>query len=371
MPKIVITEIENSFLNFFTPAMIIVASLFLSFIICKPLLLFINWWIQEADIIGIDFSVIKAIIAIWTGILISLITYYVFIPRLKVIYVEYHPPQLKNLIYIFPVFFIIILFRNVAIFLYELGGDTVPYSQWPGFLQSSLGQLRNPTLFILYLIYQFIIISITYELLYRRTVIPALEDRGLSPLYSVILSSFGFSLVFVPDYILIGNLFGTIFWAFSTFLYGLATGIIYILTRNILFSWFYAIIYLIYRNTGELGSYFQNPFLLSIRFFLDLVILIVGIITLILVILRLLERKTSKSWVKILKTSSVPKIERGVIGFLIISFFFVSLELVVVNVIETITEGNMPAEFLLFLIFDLLAFSIPFLLTIKTEFTLS
>ncbi|MFX0207703.1 MAG: type II CAAX prenyl endopeptidase Rce1 family protein [Candidatus Hodarchaeota archaeon] len=370
MPKLEIVEIENSFLNFFTPAMIIAASLFLQYIMNRSPLLFIDWFVQEARIIGIDFRVIDAIFSIWTGILIGVITYYIFIPRLKVIDAEYNPPQLTNLIFIFPVFFIIILFRNVAIFLYELGGETVPYSQWPGFLQS-FDHLRNPTLLILYLIYQFVIMSILYELLYRRTVIPALEDRGLSPLNSVILSSFGFAFIFLPDYILVGNLFGTIFWAFSTFLVGLATGIIYILTRNILFSWFYMIIYLIYRNTGELGSYFQDPFLLSIRFFIDLVVFFAGITTLILVIVRLLKKETSTRWVKILKTSSVPKIERGVIGFLIISFFLVSLQLLFIIAIETITEGDVLTQIFLFLIFDLLAFSIPFWLTIRTEFTLS
>ena len=190
MPKLEIVEIENSYLNFFTPAMIIAVGLFLEHIFFKTFFLFFFTWFLQFFRIGIDIFVLEAFFAIMTGILLSLITYYIFIPRFKVIDAEYHPPQPKGLIYIFPVFCIIILFRIIAIFTYELGGDTVPYSVLPWYLKS-FDQLRDQTFFFLFLINQFIIIPISLELLCRRTVIPALEDRGLSPLNSVILSSFG------------------------------------------------------------------------------------------------------------------------------------------------------------------------------------
>ncbi|UCG01063.1 MAG: hypothetical protein JSW11_15780 [Candidatus Heimdallarchaeota archaeon] len=126
-----------------------------------------------------------------------------------------------------------------------------------------------------------------------------------------------------------------------------------------------------YRYIGEIGRLGQEPTLLTIRFLFYLVVLVAGSTLLFMLIVRLLEKETPKSWVKILKTSSVPKIERGVIGFLILSSFFVGLELLIISVIATIAGGDLYTNIFLYLIFYLFAFSIPFWLTITSEFTLS
>lgn len=372
MPKLEIVEIENSYLNFFTPAIIIALGLFLDIILNKAFI-FIIWMMEQSFETGIFLQVSSSLEVSFSNfrvIIASLIIFYIFIPKLKVLDAEYHPPNPRNMLYVVPVFCIIIFLRNIVLFIYELGGNTVPW-RFFGFFGSFEELHNDPTFFILFLAYIFIIHPIFLELFYRRTVIPALEDRGLSPLHAVLLSSFGFCLAFLPDYFLAENLAGTMFWFVSTFLFGLGTGIIYVLTRNILFSWLYTAMYFMYRYCGEIGRLGQNPTLLTIRFMFDIVVLVAGTTLLIVVIVRLLETKSSQNWLKILKTSSVPKIERGVIGFLIVTLFLVITQMTIINVIDTIAEENFFTWFLLNLIFYSLAFTIPFWLTIRTEFTLS
>lgn len=372
MPKLEIVEIENSYLNFFTPAIIIALGLFLDMMLGKPFIL-ATWFLEQSIRTGIYLEVSSALdisFSIFRVIIASLVVFYIFIPKLKVLDAEYHPPKVRSLLYVVPVFCIIILVRNTIGFIYELVGNTVPW-RFFGFYGSFEKFHHDPTFFVLSLIYIFLIHPIFLELFYRRTVIPALEDRGLSPLHAVLLSSFGFGIAFLPSYFLAENLIGTMFWFVSTFLYGLGTGIIYILTRNILFSGLYTVMYFGYRYFGEMGQLGQEPTLLTIRFIIDIVVLVVGIMILIVVIVRLLETKSSQNWVKIFKTPSVPKIERGVIGFLILTLVLVITEMTINNAIDTITEGNFFLTILLNLIFYTLAFTIPFWLTITSEFTLS
>ncbi|MFX0015875.1 MAG: CPBP family intramembrane glutamic endopeptidase [Promethearchaeota archaeon] len=364
MRKFTIVEIENSFMNFFTPAVLIAAGLFLFELFTWPFTFF-RWIIYEAGI-NVDLNVLSAILANITGILVCLVIYFVFIPRLKVKNAQYKEPTLPNLLLIAPVFLGIIFVRIIITLIFEYFGTTI-YLLPPWFMES-YSQLIDPMIMIQFLIYQFIVIPIYAELLYRRTVIPLLEDRGMSPFLAVIISSLGFCLLYLPYYIHTSNYASIMFWFISTFLFGLATGLIYILTRNVLFSTLYAVLYYVYRLSGEIGGVFQNDLLISAHLILSGIILTIGLIPIIYIVWSLVPRKSSSQWVSIIKSPSAPKILRGLVGYFILSLILVIFQLLVPVIIDVYVPSDRLLIFLFYTLFYLVGFSIPFMLSITSEY---
>ncbi len=364
MRKFSISEIEDSYLNFFTPAVLIAAGIFLLNLFSWPLS-FIQWILYESNV-NVNQNIMSAIIANIIGIAICFVVYFIFIPRLKVQDAKYEDVNSKSLVIVIGVFLVVIFLRIIITFVFESLGTTI-YLVHPWFMYS-YNLLSDPMVRILFLSYQFIILPIYIELLYRRTIIPLLEDRGLSPFFAVILSSLGFCLLFLPEYIQSTNYLGTFYWFISTFLFGLATGLIYILTRNILFSIFYAIVYYAYRLSGELGTFFQDELLLTMHFLLSIMVLTSGLILVIYVSWNLYKRKSALKWVNVIRTPSAPKITRGLIGYLIISVVLVSIQIIVPSLIETFLPSDMLLIFAANTFFYLIAFSIPFWLSITSEY---
>ena len=92
MRKLEIVEIENSYLNFFTPAVIIATGYFLYNLFVYPLVI-IQWLSYEnkINISMIDFYTL--IIPNITCLLGVLFIYLIIIPRLKVVDAEYRPAR--------------------------------------------------------------------------------------------------------------------------------------------------------------------------------------------------------------------------------------------------------------------------------------
>ncbi|UCG04162.1 MAG: CPBP family intramembrane metalloprotease [Candidatus Heimdallarchaeota archaeon] len=364
MRKFSISEIEDSYLNFFTPAVLIAAGIFLLYLFNWPLS-FLHVILSESDV-NIDFILLDAIIANLTGIGICFVTYFIFIPRLKVQDAKYEDLNTNSLAIVCGVFLVILCLRIIITFTFETLGSTI-YLVRPWFLYS-YNLLLDPVIRVLFLSYQFIIVPIYAELLYRRTIIPLLEDRGLSPLLSVVFSSLGFCLLFLPEYIQTSNYPGTFYWFISTFLFGLATGLIYILTRNILLSILYAIIYYAYRFSGEIGRSLHDELLLTIHFLLSIIILIGGLLVIVYVIWNLFQKKSTTMWVNVIQTPSAPKITRGLIGYLVISVVLVSIQIIVSNLVNEVFSSDILLIFAANTLFYLIAFSIPFWLSITSEY---
>lgn len=73
------------------------------------------------------------------------------------------------------------------------------------------------------------------ELLYRRITIPMCESRGMGTFSAIFTSTLAFAFAHVPLDILNGNLAGTVLHFWTTFVTGFGLGVLYVLTRNILF----------------------------------------------------------------------------------------------------------------------------------------
>jgi hypothetical protein len=362
--KFSIVEIEDSYLNFFTPAVLVAAGLFLQYFFTWPLS-FINILIYESDR-TINLDLLGAIIANVIGVIICFIVFFLLIPRLKVQDTEYEDITSRSVLIVCGVFLVVLFFRIIVSFFFEFIGSTI-YLVRPWFIDSYI-LLSDPLIRVLFLSYQFVLLPIYTELLYRRTIIPLLEDRGLSPILAVILSSLGFCLLFLPEYMRTTNYPGTAFWFISTFLFGLATGLIYILTRNVLLSIFYSMLYYAYRYSGELGPIFNNELLIAANFLLSIFILVCGLVLVIYVIWTLLQKKSSQQWVNVIKTPSAPKIGRGIIGYFFISVVLVIIQIFASDIIHSLFSSDILLIFAAYTLFYLVAFSIPFWLSITSEY---
>ncbi|MFX0183333.1 MAG: type II CAAX prenyl endopeptidase Rce1 family protein [Candidatus Hodarchaeota archaeon] len=365
MRKIQIAEIENSFLNFFTPAVIVAIGFFLLNLFDFPIMLLqlIN---SNLDI-NLDPNLLNVAFANIATLSVCLVAYYLLIPRLKLEDSIYQEPYAINLVAVPLIFCSVVFLRVLLTFAFE-SSDVTIYNVTPWFLGWRYSLLLDPFFLLLFLIYQLVTIPLFTESIYRRVIIPLLEDRGLSPIYAVILSSLGFCFLDLPYYISTTNYLGTLYWFISTFLYGFATGVIYIFTRNVLFSILYASVYQFYRMTDFLGEIFHNEFLLLIRDLIHLITLLGAIILVVYIIWIIVKEIPIPRWIKIIKIKSAPNIKRGIVGYFIISLGLLAIELFVTDNIHNLTQNDYFANFLFNSFFYLIAFSIPFWLSATTEY---
>ncbi|MFW9915296.1 MAG: type II CAAX prenyl endopeptidase Rce1 family protein [Candidatus Thorarchaeota archaeon] len=206
-------------------------------------------------------------------------------------------------------------------------------------LPLSKDHLNNLFIIFLWLAVVTLGAAIFKEYLYRRTLIPLLEERGTSPFAAITLSSLVFAFIEIPYalgiqitivehsnhlnlYLSRYNLWDSLFYAFylfsTAFILGMACGIAYIVTRNITFS-------VIIHCSGILPYYIiglalatNNEPLLG---FIGIIIIIMNISGLFIVLYCLwlhYQHSPEAERLVILKKKSSADIKRGLVGFLAI-----------------------------------------------------
>jgi membrane protease YdiL (CAAX protease family) len=126
-------------------------------------------------------------------------------------------------------FFVIV---TIDSFLREVFGLSTE-SPYEG-IEPTLTLLDNPLFVPLFLAVLVVGASISEELVFRRTLIPMLERRGLGQTWVLIISAVIFSLRHTPADYLSGSLGFAIIHLFGTMSGGLILGYLYLRTRNIL-----------------------------------------------------------------------------------------------------------------------------------------
>ncbi|MFX0085394.1 MAG: type II CAAX prenyl endopeptidase Rce1 family protein [Candidatus Hodarchaeota archaeon] len=374
MRKFEIVEIENSYLNFFTPAVIIATGYFLYNLFIYPLLI-LQWLSYEDNPnFSIDFfDLWNLIIPNVSTLLAVLFVIYILIPKLNILDASIRRIRKRSFVITFLIFSIIVTLRIFLTIFFEevLEADIILDPPW--YLRT-YDQLTVIIFMFLFLVYQLILRPLLSEFIFRRTAIPLLEDRGLSPSHAVLLTSIGYCLLLLPMFFENTNLLSNIYWTISTFLFGLGTGIVYILTRNVLLSILYASFYHCYRLIDTLGFYFQNDLVL-ISTIIDILIILAFLVAIIIIFWDQFNEQISTNWISILKKKSVPNIRNGIIGFFIFSALFVGIQYILTETIDRMTinpltgQQNYPDIFFLYTLFYLIIFSVPFWFTLKSEYT--
>ncbi|MFX1283208.1 MAG: type II CAAX prenyl endopeptidase Rce1 family protein [Promethearchaeota archaeon] len=368
MRKLNIVEIENSYLNFFTPAVIVAVGYFLVNLIGWPML-FLQWVIISSKI-DLDQILLNLLISNILFCILSLIVYFIFIPRLKVVDADYKNANTTSFAIFAFLSCVMIFFLQLLNYLFEYFLNFKSTFQ-PFYSFEDYDVLFNPLIFILFLILVLIVEPIFDELIYRRTIIPLLEDRGLSPLLAVIVSAIGHCFIQIPSYILNPNYPYDLYNFISFFLFGLCAGTIYILTRNILFPILFSSCYNIHVLTGNLGSFFNDSLLLAVYDLSILLALLVSLIVAIYVFKELIIGESTSEWGKEIKRQSAPFITRGLAGLFVISLGLLIIQTLVVMVGRAVTDNIFPQYFFFITIFYLIAFSVPFWFTTTTEYAQS
>ncbi|MFX0183800.1 MAG: type II CAAX prenyl endopeptidase Rce1 family protein [Candidatus Hodarchaeota archaeon] len=376
MRKITIVEIENSFLNLFTPAVIIAAGYFLFNLIGWPVL-FIEWTLEELDV-RINVELFDLMMVNLALILVTIIVYLVIIPRLKVRDATYEKVNYISLIVTILLVCIVISFQTILTNIFnilklEIKEETLTFT---------FEEFINPPFLIAYLFWILIANTLFSEFVYRRTIIPLLEDRGVSPIFSVILSALGYSFINFPGYFLSiiypdlyeNNLINIIHQITFVILFGICAGLIYIFTRNILFPVLFGIIFHSYNLVENLGNSFGNNIFIMVYDLLSIISLAASLAFIFYTSWILINQQIIPEWLKIIRKRSVPNIKRGIAGFFFISLGLLLVQTFVIVIGREVTNfyhnypQNLPQYFIYVMVFYLIAFTVPFWLTISTEY---
>jgi len=350
MRKITIIEVENSFLTLFTPAVVAAGTYILFNVIAWPVLILDRLLGEELS--ESMFAIVSPLLSIGGLILTIIVLAFVFIPRLKVRYVDYK--VWKNyssfLITGFLICIGIVAIKLLFIIFDLLDWETSsapPYStDW-----------SIPIAAFLIMTYHILISSIFDNIMHRRTVIPLLEDRGISPLLAIILASFGSASMNIPPVLLASQITPYhVSLLLLPIITGIVSGICYVLTRNILFP-------IILTSAIEL--FFWSPeFLYFLIPIFCIMIVLAGCMYWILVL-----RKKEEIPQQLTKRSA-PLMNRGIIGFFIIIIGLLVIQTLIASIIRIIT--HFPNDIILYgilvTIFYFLLFLFPFLLSVSTEY---
>ena len=330
--------------NFSTPAIIAAFYFSLQFVIEFPVTTLLYMSQLTIDIVTSKLSVefISQIICI-------LIFFFIIIPFLKVKDVEFNSisyTSLRKGFFVFCLYWAILIpttlifsaISNILNTEIDIFTNTLPLPK---------DQRENLFFIIIWLITGTLGIATFLEYIYRRTVIPLLEKRGMSPLYAVLTSSCAFAIINIPfslglqitflsesnllnlylsKYDLINSFFYSLNLFIIPFLLGIACGIIYILTRNIVFSILIHCFAILPYYAMELFT--NNIILISFLGVLIIVVNIIGDFIAIYTLYSVFFRSNQLKWTTILKKRSSIDITRGLIGFFL-SFLGIIIYLVV------------------------------------------
>ncbi len=338
----IINEREGKLTNFLAPSMMVaVGAILLNFIqnIIFTVLLIFNFTL-EMDIL--IFSLLITFLSQFAGILII---YFLVIPLMKIKEVKKQSFTSRNLfrtvLLICSTFTVNIINNYVFITIFDLF-NLVPQSGYTGILLNA-SHLSNPLNVIIYYLPLTIGAPIFEELLYRRTIIPMLEKRGMAPFTAILTSSIVFAIAHFPNDLINGNLYGGIMHCLGVFYISISLGIVYIITRNILFPIIIHSFINFLSFSGPLINTLENEILLLSYNMLIISIAIMGIGILIYCVWQYFKRR-STDWVIILKKRSSQNIMLGLIVFLIIGSIsaFIPIMIEVFSMNELIQSNNFP-----------------------------
>jgi membrane protease YdiL (CAAX protease family) len=324
----------SNWFNFSSPAIIAAFYLSLQFLIEFPIA-FLLYSIQ----LPFDIVISKIFVLLISQMICTVIFIFLIIPFLKVNDVEFNSinyTSFYTFITIFCLFWAIMIPITLSLSVISKLFDR-KVEIFKNTLLLSKDHVGNLFSIIFWLIVGTLGVAIFMEYLYRRTLIPLLEKRGMSPFSAVITSSLAFALVNIPfnlglqitllegsnliniylsRYDLLNSLFYSLNLFIATFVLGLACGITYILTRNVLFS-------IMIHCFGILPYYLielfnDNIIIVSLLSLLIIVMNILGLFIALYYLNPFFKPSSQTEWITVLKKKSSTDINRGLAGFFVI-----------------------------------------------------
>jgi membrane protease YdiL (CAAX protease family) len=325
---------RSSWSDYSTPANIAALFLSLQFLTEFPVA-FLLYLVQLTE----DILMNRLIVLLISQIICTAILIFIIIPFLEVKDIQFEPITYTSsltFVAVFCIFWAILIPITLGnLVIHNILDVEVDILKNP--IPLPTGQSENIFSIIIWLIAGTLGVAICMEYLYRGILIPLLENRGISPFNTVLISSsvfafvnipfnLGFQVTFLGESNLINvylsryDLFHSLFYSLNlfitTFLLGMACGIVYILTRNIVYP---IMIHCLETIPYYLLKLFNtNEIIMAILGLLIIVINIAGLFIIIYLIYSLFTSSSQPEWITILNKKSVIDIRRGLVGFYVI-----------------------------------------------------
>ena len=318
------TEQKSSkFMDYFLPAVAIsLGSILMSLI--QVLSVFLLSFFEL--FLLVDGRIANLLILLLSQMIGAPIVYYGLISFFKVRQSEYHPITMNSFgktIILFCLAFSAYSISNIVFVNICIAFDLIPQTGYTGILLT-VDHLQNPVNVALFFIPTTIGAALFEELLFRRMLIPLLEQRGMSSFSAVFASSLVFALSHLATDLVGGNLAGGIIHLWSVFLLALALGMAYVLTRNVIFPIFIHALANFISFIAPLLILMEADILLLLRSFAVISIMIAGLIIGVNAIFKYI-RGSPADWIEIIRKKSEYKITSGLIGFVIIGYLLISI----------------------------------------------
>ncbi len=323
MVTVEIVERDETFLNFLTPAILIMVGLLILSIGALSLIMVhfsIPVLIPDPIMASIQMNLFGQII----GIIITLIF---LIPFFKLKEVESRFPTVFRTLKVLGVacFALTVALGLALVLFFAFSALGIPIEHSYGNIILGPEHLSNPWNLVLFFATATVGAAIFEELIFRRMLIPALEVRGMAPTAAVIASSLGFALIHVPNDLLNGSPGYVVTHFITTFTIGLMLGFVYVFTRNVIYPM------IIHGFINAVA--FTELILISIDDFnllliyagILLVLLFIGIIVGVLALIWFF-RDPVPAWVETLRIKSKISIISGLAGYLVIAFGIISIQ---------------------------------------------
>ncbi len=219
-----------------------------------------------------------------------------------------------------------ILIGLIAAIIYTLLGFQLK-SGYEGTLLLESHHIYNPMNIVIFFATGSLGAPLYEEALYRRLAIPMLERRGLSTRHAIFVSTAMFALAHLPLDVFNGSFAGAITHLLTVSTIGLVLGIVYVLTRRVMFP----IVVHSLTNTTGFALYvisISEPVigegslvLMASAGLLELVIIFLGLIVL-YQLYREYTATTPPRWVTLLRS---PVAHRDTYGMLLVIMIFISV----------------------------------------------
>lgn len=328
---VIIKERNGKFLNFFTSSMVVgFGGLLLIFMI--TVISFII--IFSGFSLPFDYVITNLLIAFISQVIGALIVYFILIPLFKVKNSEYRNltlfNSLRTIALICGTFTLITSINFGLLYIFSLF-NLIPQSGYTSIILNA-GHLANPLNIVIYYLPLTIGAAVYEELLYRRLLIPLLEQRGMSPSPTILTSSLLFALAHLPDDLISANPTGTIMHIIAVFFIGVSLGLIYIITRNILYPMLIHGIINFISFSGPLVRLVANGTLTLAYNISYWTIFISGIGLIIFGLWQFFKKKNSE-WVLLIRVKPTNPILLGSIGFLVIGLVGIFIPLLIQTIV--------------------------------------
>ncbi|MFX1510367.1 MAG: lysostaphin resistance A-like protein [Promethearchaeota archaeon] len=321
-----IQERDEGLLNFLSPAIIIIIGLLVLSIGALSLIMFhffVPVIIPDPIMASIQMNLVGQIIGI-------ILTLFFLIPYFKLQKVATRTPTVFRTLKVLGVAcFALTVAMGLALVLFLVTAALgIPIEHSYGDIILGPQHLSNPWNIALFFATATVGAAVFEELIFRRMLIPSLQQRGMAPTAAVITSSLGFALIHVPNDLINGSPGYVVTHFITTFTIGLMLGLVYVFTQNVIYPMIIhgfinavAFTELILISINDLN-------LLLIYSAILLILLFIGIIVGALA-LFFYFRDPPQRWVLTLKVKSRINIIPGLIGYLIVALSLVSIQVLV------------------------------------------